>query len=58
MDYPPYMLINHKNTIEQLLLDIVTNRLFLETLKSYYMTPNQFEGIMKNEIQNCPKLTG
>jgi len=23
-----------------------------------YMTPNQFEGIMKNEIQKCPKLTG
>jgi len=23
-----------------------------------YMTPNQFEYIMKNEVQNCPKLTG
>lgn len=23
-----------------------------------YMTPNQFEGIMKNEVQKCPKLTG
>jgi transposase InsO family protein len=24
----------------------------------HYMTPNQFEGIMKNEVQNCPKWTG
>ena len=23
-----------------------------------YMTPNQFEDIIKNEVQNCPKLTG
>lgn len=23
-----------------------------------YMTPNQFEDIMKNGVQNCPKLTG
>ncbi|WP_155269657.1 IS3 family transposase, partial [Francisella tularensis] len=23
-----------------------------------YMTPNQFEYIMENEVANCPKLTG
>ncbi len=23
-----------------------------------YMTPNHFESIMENEVQNCPKLTG
>ncbi|WP_411961514.1 hypothetical protein [Francisella sp. SYW-2] len=23
-----------------------------------YMTPSQFEYIMKNEVNNCPKLAG